>query len=98
MNDSSNPIQSVTDEQTRSAINQLRSIKPVFSTVDVIRAILGFYHRDVGTPGEASPNARFSKRLMRHARELGIVRVPPDQNVDDGEGSMTTSAVWRHEQ
>ena len=96
MNDSGNPIQGVTDDQIRSAIERLRDIKPVFSTVDVIRTILGFYHRDVGTPGGASPNAQFGKRIMKHAHEFGIVRVRPDQSVDDGEGGTTTAAIWRH--
>ncbi|TDR36054.1 hypothetical protein DFR29_1329 [Tahibacter aquaticus] len=95
MNDSSNPIQGVTDEQIRTALTRLRDAKPLFSTVDVIRAVLDFYHRDVGTPGGASPNAQFGKRLMKHAHEFGIVRVPPDQTVNDGEGSTTTAAMWR---
>lgn len=94
MNDSGNPIQGVNDDQIRSAIERLRGVKPVFSTVDVIRTILGFYHRDVGVRG-ASPNGMFGKRLMRHAHEFGIVRVPPDQTVDDGEGGTTTAAMWR---
>lgn len=94
MNDSGNPIQGVTDDQIRSAIEQLRD-RSQFSTVDVIRSILGFYHRDVGVRG-ASPNGMFGKRLMKYAHEFGVVRVPPDQAVDDGEGGTTTAAIWRH--
>jgi LPS sulfotransferase NodH len=94
MNDSGNPIQAVTDDQIRSALERLRRDRQLFSTVDVIRAILGFYHRDVGVRG-ASPNGMFGKRLMKYAHEFGIVRVPPDRPVDDGEGGTTTAAMWR---
>lgn len=55
MKKSGNPVQTITDEQIRSAIKQLRGTKPTFSTVDVISDALGFYHRDVGVRG-ASPN------------------------------------------
>lgn len=90
-----NPIQNATDEQIRAAIDHLRSTRQNFSTVDVIRGVLGFYHKDVGMPGGASPNAHFGKMLMKRAHEYGIVRVPPDQTVDDGEGGATTAAIWR---
>lgn len=95
MDDAGNPIQTATDDQIRLAIEQLRD-KPQFSTVDVIHAILGSYHRDVGMPPGASPNAHFGKRLMKRAPEFGIVCVLPDQSVDDKEGGTTTAAIWRH--
>ena len=94
MNNAGNPIQGVTDDQIRVALTNLRN-KPEFSTVEVIREILGFYHRDVDTPGGSSPNAQFGKHLMKNAHEFGIVRVPPDRTVNDGEGDTTTSAIWR---
>lgn len=95
MNSSPNPIQAVTEEQIRTAIDLLRARGEPFSTVTVIRGILGFYHRDVGMPGGSSPNAQFGKRLQKYAHEYGIVRVLPDQTVDDGEGGTTTAAMWR---
>lgn len=98
MDDSANPIQGVNDEQIHTAIQELRRSKSIFSTVDVIRNILGFYHRDVGTPGGASPNAQFGKHLMKYALEFGIVRVLPDKTVNDGEGGTTTAAMWRSAQ
>jgi hypothetical protein len=95
MNNRSNPIQEVTEDQVLAAIENLQATGRTFSTVDVIRRILGFYHRDIGVPGGASPNAQFGKRLMKHAHEYGIARVPPDQTVEDGEGGTTTAAIWR---
>lgn len=90
-----NPIQGATEEQIRTAIDHLRETRKTFSTVDVIRGVLGFYRKDVGAPGGASPNSQFGKKLMKHAHEYGIVRVPPDQTVEDGEGGTTTAAIWR---
>lgn len=94
MNDSGNPIQTVTDNQISSAIDRLRRDRQLFSTVDVIRAVLGFYRRGVGVRG-SSPNGLFGKRLMKYAHEFGIVRVLPDNPMDDGEGGTTTAAMWR---
>lgn len=90
-----NPIENATDEQIRAALKDLCTTRETFSTVDVVRGVLGYYHRDTGTPGGASANSQFGKRLMKHAYEFGIARVPPDKTVDDGEGGTTTAAIWR---
>ena len=90
-----NPIEAVTDHQIRTALASLVEQGQEFTTLDVIVGILGFYQKDVGAPGGASPNALFGKRLMKYAHEFGIVRVPLDRTVSDHAGGTTTAAIWR---
>jgi len=88
-------VEAITDAQIREAIQRLAGEGGTFSTVQVIRAILGSYYRDIGVPANHSPNARFGKRLARHSVEFGITRVMPSQPVRDDDKGPTETAMWR---
>jgi hypothetical protein len=90
-----NPIANATRFDIGYAIGWLSAKQETFSTVDVIRTILGRYHRDNGIPGGLSANAAFGKLLSAHQEEFRIERVPPDRNVPDDENVDTKSAIWR---
>jgi hypothetical protein len=66
-----------------------------FSTIDVIRRILGEYNCDKDTPAGSSPNALFGKRLSNNATQYRIERDQPDRSSKDDEGNPTTTAFWR---
>ncbi|MBZ0223285.1 MAG: hypothetical protein K8F35_09665 [Dokdonella sp.] len=88
-------IECATDFDIGYAIGSLSARKDLFSTVDVIREILGHYHRDVGIPAGSSPNALFGKKLSRHEEAFRLVRDHPDRDAPDDDGEPTTSAYWR---
>lgn len=90
-------ISNVSDFDIQHAIAHLsveRRGEP-FSTIDVIRKIIGVYLCDTNTSAAASPNALFGKRLSENAVTFGIKRVLPDVPAKDDAGNSTTTAIWQ---
>ena len=65
-----------------------------FTTIDVIRKILGAYHSDLDTPVALSPNAQFGKRLSDNASKYRIQLVKPRQRATDDANNSTSTALW----
>lgn len=84
-----NPISEATDFEIGYAIGFLSAQKEQFSTIDIIRIIIGSYYCDVETPGGSSPNALFGKRLSANECRYRIRRIPPDINSKDDSGRPT---------
>jgi hypothetical protein len=73
-------------------------LRAVLTTVDIIRAINGWYLCDYGMRVEDSGNAAVGRTLAKMANDLGLLEKWPDpirpRPRDDG-GHQTTSAGWR---
>lgn len=88
-------INDASDYEVGYAIGFLSARGEEFSTIDVIRKILGTYLCDQGVPAAESPNALFGKFLSANAADLKIERLLPDRPAQDDEGNRTTTAYWR---
>lgn len=65
-----------------------------FTTIDVLRKILGAYHSDLETPVALSTNAQFGKRLSANANSYRIQLVKHHQPATDDAGNTTSTALW----
>ncbi len=90
-------ISTITDFDIEHAICHIvaKKLSDSFSTIDVIREILGVFISDKGVPAGSSPNALFGKRLSENAHQYRIERVLPDRLSIDDAGNPTTTAFWR---
>lgn len=91
----SQSIANVSEFEIGYAIGFLSAKGEQFSTIDIIRKILGTYQSDKDMPGGSSPNALFGKKLSLNAEIYRIQRVPPDKPGKDDSGNPTTTAIWR---
>ena len=89
-------VSSITDFDIDHAICHLvQRRNPTFTTIEVIREILGVFSSDTGVPAGSSANALFGKRLSNNAENYRIQRVLPDISSIDDSGNPTTTAVWQ---
>lgn len=88
-------ISTVSEFEIGYAIGSLSATKESFSTIDIIRKILGNYQSDKDTPGGSSPNALFGKKLSENVANYRIQRVLPDKPGKDDSGNSTATAIWR---
>ena len=68
-----------------------------FTTADVIRAYLGHFCSDVGTPVKYSFNAKFGRLLRRNEQRLGITEIESNVSVTDDHDHATTASRWSYE-
>ena len=91
----SRSIDEVSDFEIGYAIGFLSAKGEPFTTIEIIRKILGTYQSDKDTPVVSSPNALFGKKLSQNAEGYRIQRVLPDERDKDDSGNPTTTAIWR---
>lgn len=90
----SKSISTASEVEIRNAIGFLSATKDSFSTIDIIRQILGSYQSDTDTPAGSSPNALFGKKLSKNAASYRILRLSRKSGQDDS-GNRTTTVIWR---
>ena len=93
-----NRISDATDFEVGYAIGFLSAQNEQFSTINIIRKIIGSYYCDEGTPAGSSQNALFGKRLSANEQRYRIKRVLPDEPSKDDSDRPTTTAIWRRAQ
>lgn len=79
-------------DRVRSIIATLR---PEFSTGDVIKGYNGAFCSNLNTPVHYSFNAQFGKILKRNNQELGIEEITESHLGKDDHGHPTTMSLWR---
>jgi hypothetical protein len=88
----------VTD-QIEVNLDRIRSIiatlRPEFSTGDVIGGYNGVFCSNLNTPAQYSFNAQFGKILKRNNQELGIEEITESHPGKDDRGQPTTMSLWR---
>ena len=88
-------VSSITDFDIEHAICHLvQRRNPTFTTIEVVREILGTFISDTGQVAGSSPNALFGKRLSNNSSTYRIKRILPDIASIDDVGNPTTTAVW----
>lgn len=85
----------ITIQLLRRASAQLREQGlAVADTTAFIRAAIGFYHCDIGTPARHSWNAAFGRALARQAATLGISKRSVRHRVKDDNGRCSHACSW----
>lgn len=90
-----NSVSTIRDAEIGYAIADLASLNRPFTTIDVIKHILGSYFCDRNTPAALSPNANFGKRVRALSQLLGIRLEQRRLRRSDDFGNRTTTAQWR---